>query len=137
MVWVRSEYAGELAVLSTWLCVLIPWNVTFATGVMDGDLLYVRFPFFQIRYTFGVRLAESIAVRDPLSALAFQNVSTLRAPYEIWVVGAAILAVAVLFSVLYYAREEVVESGPVDPVRLAGFLLGLAGLVFAAATYSL
>ena len=26
--WVRSEYAGELAVLSTWVCGLAPWAMT-------------------------------------------------------------------------------------------------------------
>jgi len=134
MVWVRSEYAGELAVLSAWLAALVPWNVTYSPGVAGGSLLFVRFPFFQVRYTFGVPFARGVDLRDPLSAVAFQSGQSLQVAYETWVAGAGVLALAVLLSLAYYAREESVERGlPVDPVRLMGGLLGLAGVVFLAA----
>ena len=134
MVWVRSEYAGELAVLSAWLATLIPWNVTYSPEIAGGRLLFVRFPFAEVRFAFGVPLAESVAVFHPLAAVELQRGQSVQVAYEAWVVGAAILAVAVLFSVLYYAREDRVEAGPVDPVRTMGGLLGLAALSFAAAT---
>mgnify|MGYP000224076028 CR=1 FL=1 len=39
--WVRSEYAPELAVVSAWLAVLIPWNVTLSrlseVGIVHYD----------------------------------------------------------------------------------------------------
>jgi hypothetical protein len=137
MVWVRSEYAGELAVLSAWLAALVPWNVTFSTGVLGGSALFVRFPFFQVRFLFGVPIGQAVLVEDPLSALASQAGTTLAVAYQAWVVGAVVLVLAVLLSVAYYLREERVETAPVDPVRVMGGLLGAGGLVLAAATYLL
>jgi uncharacterized protein (TIGR04206 family) len=137
MVWVRSEHAGALAVVSAWLTALIPWNVTYSPAVSGGSVLFVRFPFVQVRYAFGVPFAEAVLVSDPLSAVAFQAGQTIRVAYEAWAVGAAVVGAAVVLSLVYYAREEAVESGPVDPVRLMGALLGLAGVVLAVATYLL
>jgi hypothetical protein len=137
MVWVRAEYAGALAVVVTWLSALVPWNVTYSTGVSGGTVLFVRFPFFQIRYAFGVPFADAVQAADPLSAIAFQAGQTIALAYQVWAVGAAILAVAVLFSIAYYAREELVETGPVDPVRLLGGLLGTTAVVLTGATYFL
>jgi hypothetical protein len=60
--WVRSEYANELAVLSAWLSVLIPWNITrhkrtdqltFLDGLVvaspQSRITFLRFPFFEIQ----------------------------------------------------------------------------------------
>jgi uncharacterized protein (TIGR04206 family) len=137
MTWVRAEYAGALAVVSTWLAALVPWNVTYSPDVSGGAVLFVRFPFFQIRYTFGVPLTRRVAVSDPLSAIAFQAGQSIQVAYQVWAVGAGILAVAVAIAVVYYRFEDAVESGPVDPVRLLGGLLGLSGLALAASTYLL
>ncbi|SFR45906.1 DUF7549 family protein [Halogeometricum limi] len=137
MVWVRSEYAGPLAVVLTWLSVLLPWNVTYSPDVSGGSVLFVRFPFFQIRYAFGVPFADAVRLSDPLSAVAFQAGNSIQLAYEVWVVGAAVLLVALAVSVAYYAREKRLESGPVDPVRALGALLGVAGVVLAVATYLL
>jgi uncharacterized protein (TIGR04206 family) len=136
MVWVRSEYAGELAVLSAWLSACIPWNVTFSS-VAGGSVLFVRFPFLQVRYTYGVPFARGVAVSDPLSAIAFQSGNTVVAAYQAWAVGAGVFALAFGLSIGYYLREERVEALPIDPVRLMGALLGLSGAVLAAATYLL
>lgn len=137
MVWVRAEYAGALAVVSTWLAALVPWNITYSANVSGGAVLFVRFPFFQIRYTFGVSVARRVAVSDPLSAVAFQAGQTIQIAYQVWAVGAGVLAVAVVVATVYYRDEDAVEAGPVDPVRLLGGLLGLSGVVLAAATYLL
>jgi hypothetical protein len=135
--WVRSEYAGELAVLSTWLSALLPWNVTYAADVAGGSLLFVRFPFFQIRFAFGVPTAGFVRVADPLTSLAFQRGQDLEAAYRLWVAAAAVVAVALLVSVRYYRHESRVESWPVDPVRLLGTLLLGAGGLLAVSTYYL
>jgi uncharacterized protein (TIGR04206 family) len=135
--WVRSEYAGELAVLLTWLSAFIPWNVSYASSTGDAALLFVRFPLVQVRYSFGVPLASGVAVADPLSALAFQTGSPIAVAYRVWAVGAGVFAVAVLGSVVYYRAEEWADSWPVDPVRLLGALLLTAGVSFAGATYLL
>lgn len=137
MVWVRSEYAGELAVLSAWVCALLPWNVTYSPAVAGGSVLFVRFPFFQVRYVYGLPLARAVRVSDPLSAAAFQQGQSIQAAYQVWALGALILAAAVALSVAYYAREDAVEAWPVDPVRAMGALLVAAGAVLAAATYLL
>lgn len=136
MVWVRSEYAGELAVLSAWLSAFIPWNVMLSS-VAGGSVLFVRFPFVQVRYTYGVPFASGVAVFDPLSAISFQSGNTIAVAYQAWAVGAGIFAVAFCFSIAYYLAEDRVEALPLDPVRLMGALLGLSGLGFAAATYLL
>lgn len=60
--WVRSEYANELAVLSAWLAVLMPWNVTrhertdnlsLLGGLLNADaeskITFIRFPFLEIQ----------------------------------------------------------------------------------------
>lgn len=137
MVWVRAEYAGALAVVSTWIAALVPWNITYSTGVSGGSVLFVRFPFFQIRYVYGVPAARGVSVSDPFSATAFQAGQTIQAAYQVWAVGAAVLGVAVVFSLVYYRYEASVEDGPIDPVRVLGALLTLVGLLLAAATYLL
>jgi uncharacterized protein (TIGR04206 family) len=135
--WVRSEYAGELAVLSTWLSALLPWNVTYATGIEGGALLFVRFPLAQIRYVFGLPIARGFAVTDPLSATAFQRGQSLEVVYQVWTLGAAVFAVALVVSILFYRDESRADAWPVDPVRLLGGLLATTGLAFAGATYLL
>jgi hypothetical protein len=135
--WVRSEYAGELAVLSTWLSALIPWTVTYTSAVGGGALLFVRFPLVQVRYSFGVPLARGIAVTDPLSAAAFQRGQTVAVAYRVWTLGAAVFALALVVSVVYYRRESWAESWAVDPVRLLGGLLLTTGVVLAVAAYLL
>jgi hypothetical protein len=137
MVWVRSEYAGELAVLSAWLAALLPWNLTYSPAVAGGSVLFVRFPFFQVRFAWGVPVARAVAVSDPLSAVEFQAGQSIQLAYQVWAVGAAVLALALLLSVAYYLREERLEAGPVDPVRVMGGLLGVGGVVLAASTYFL
>lgn len=137
MVWVRSEYAGELAVVSAWLAAVIPWNVTYATAEgLPGDILYLRFPFFEVQYLIGFEIGENQfflnTIGDAVSQQIGQGVFTA---YAIWLAGAAFVAVAVLVSVAYYVEEDRVEAGPVDPVRLIGGLLTVAGVVLAAATY--
>jgi uncharacterized protein (TIGR04206 family) len=136
MVWVRSEHAGALAVLSVWLSAFVPWNVSFSS-VSGGSVVFVRFPFVQVRYTSGLPVARGVAVSDPLSAIAFQAGQSIAVAYQAWAVGAGVFAVAVGFSVVYYLAEERVEALPVDPVRLIGVLLGLTGVVFVVSTYLL
>jgi len=132
--WVRSEYAGELAVLLTWLSAFIPWNVSYASNASGAALLFVRFPLVQIRYVFGVPVARGVVVSDPLSALVFQRGSPIAAAYRLWALGAAVFVVALIVSVVYYRRQAWAESWPADPVRFLGALLFGTGLAFAGAT---
>ena len=137
MVWVRSEYAGELAVMLTWLGAVVPWSVQYSPGVAGGSLLFVRFPFFQVRFAFGVPFARSLQFVDPLSAAAFQRGQSIQLAYEVWTAGAGVLALAVVFAFVYYLRETRLEATALDPVRVLGALLGLAGVVLGVSTYLL
>ncbi|MFW5918375.1 MAG: DUF7549 family protein, partial [Haloferacaceae archaeon] len=138
--------------LFAWLSALLPWNVTYSTVPFGGgevSALFVRFPLFQVRFLWGVNVDDNVALSlpipgwlvpgslDHLSALAIQQGQSILVAYQVWAVGAAVFAVALALSVAYYRREERVEALAVDPVRLMGGLLGLAGLVLAVATYLL
>ncbi|QLG26479.1 hypothetical protein HUG10_02505 [Halorarum halophilum] len=133
MVWVRSEYAGELAVLSTWFSALIPWNV-FLGSVAGGSIVLVRFPLLEVQYAFGVPLARGTSVRDPVSAYQLQAGQTVASAYAAWLVGAALLLAAIAVSVYYYRAEERAEAWSVDPVSVLGALLAVCGVVFAVAS---
>jgi hypothetical protein len=133
--WVRSEYAGELAVLSAWLGALVPWDVSLVSDVAGGNALFVRFPFAEVRYAFGLPAGRAALVLDPLSALGYYRGTAVVVGYRVWLLGAALVAAALLLSSVYYLREERVEAAPIDPVRTMGVLLVGAGLTFALATY--
>lgn len=130
-VWVRSEYAGELAVVSAWVAVLLPWSAS-DTRALGGNLLVVRFPFFEVRYAVGLPVGEAVSFVDPFTAAAIETGPAVPG-FQAWGVGAVLFALALALSVVYYAREEAVESAPVHPVTAMGVLLGLGSLVLAAA----
>lgn len=140
--WVRSEYAGELAVLATWLTALIPWSVsvlnrTFRGSETEFTVVNIRFLFVQFHYVFGISLGEQSL--DDVVQLVFEMPAFVPANQEpeawLWVGGAALFALLLGLSVLYYARDERLEARlPVDPVRLFGGGFALLALVFSAAT---
>lgn len=146
MVWVRSEYAGELAVLTTWFTALVPWNIHYAPLSDAASVLWIRFPLLQVRYVFGLELLRGTQIGLPVppplvdstgfvvSAMGFQDNAQLTTGYEIWAVGALVYLLALGVSVAYYHDEERVEAWSVDPVRLLGGLLLLAAGAFGAAT---
>ncbi len=145
--WVRSEYASELAVLSAWLAALIPWNVTYATFGQFGSMLFVRFPLFQVQYSWleigaggqfnqsGIEVIDNVWLADPLSAYQFYERGATGTANAVWAVGAAVVALAVVLSIALYVDEERVESGPVDPVRVMGALLAVGTVAFAVSTW--
>lgn len=134
MAWVRSEYAGELAVVSAWLSTLLPWTVS-VTSQEGVSFVVIRFPFFLVQFLFGLDLG---AAEQPFqTVLAMQSVAsnpTNAQAYAAWLGAAAVLGAALVLSVAYYANEERLEGGVVDPVRLMGVLLLAAGLLLVAST---
>ncbi|SNR31851.1 DUF7549 family protein [Halorubrum vacuolatum] len=136
MVWVRSEYAGELAVVSAWLAALIPWNVTYSTAEGIGGVLYIRFVFAEFVYFSDLeidgRSFEFLSIRR---AVVQQTGEFVFLAYLMWVLGAVLIAAAVVLSIVYYFRETRVEAGPIDPVRAMGALLCGSGLVLVVANY--
>lgn len=131
MAWVRSEYAGELAVVAAWLSALVPWSVSVASR---GNISFVvvRWPLFVFQFLFGVDLGTA---EQPFLTVAqmpgtASNPTNLQA-YYVWLAAGVVVGLALLLSIVYYAREEQLEArSPVNPVRLMGALLTLAGLSF-------
>lgn len=137
MAWVRSEYAGELAVVSAWLAALLPWNVTY-TDVPGTEFsaLFFRFPFLQFRYIFGLPRDDQRLFYDPFAALDL--VSGTETLYYLWFAGASIVLLAVLLSFAMYAAEETLEErSPVHPVRVMGGLLAGSAALLSLATYAI
>lgn len=137
MVWVRSEYAGELAVVSAWLAAVVPWNVTYASAEgLPGSILYLRFPFFEVQYLIDFEIDDQQFFLNTIGDAVSQQIGQgVFVAYAAWLAGAALVGVAVLVSIAYYLEEERVEAGPVDPVLLIGGLLTVAGVVLAVASY--
>lgn len=139
MVWVRSEYAGELAVLSAWIAALLPWNVTYSGDIpgFPGSILYLRFPFFEIQYGWGTALEEAngFLFFTLYTAARRQSGETVSLAYDLWIATALVLVLALGLSILYYLEEERVEASRIDPVRSIGVLLLVAGAGFVGASY--
>lgn len=135
MVWVRSEYAGELAVLSAWATALIPWSISFAS---EGSLTLVvlRFPLFLFQFLLGASLqGGEVPFLTAFTAYTFPGSEAVVRAYVVWAVGAAVFGLALLLSVVYYAMDERLEERlPVDPVRLMGVLLLSTAVVFTIGT---
>lgn len=140
--WVRSEYAGELAVLATWLTALIPWSVSVLNETLQGTdteftVVNIRFMFFQFHYLFGISF-ENQSVDDLIQFVwqvpAF--VPTNQVPEAwVWVAGAALFALLLVLSFVYYSRDAELEARlPVDPVRLFGGVFLVLAIAFSAAT---
>jgi uncharacterized protein (TIGR04206 family) len=136
--WVRSEYAGELAVLSAWLCALLPWSVSYAS---PGDIQVFRlhFPYVLFQFVPGVGLGQGpvpfvLVVDGP----AFGNDPGVILAYQLWTLAAAVFVLVLAWSVVYYVAEERLKArSPLDPVRVMGGLLVVAALPLSAATYYL
>jgi hypothetical protein len=142
MAWVRSEYAGELAVLSVWLTALLPWSASHLRATLEGldgtfTVINIRFVFFQLHYVFGFSFqGQSIA---DLVQLVFQVPAFVPANQTaeswVWVGGAALFLALLTLSFVYYAREDwLVDRSPVNPVRAVGAAFAVLGLVFGVAT---
>lgn len=134
--WVRSEYAGELAVLSAWLCALLPWSVGYASQGSDR-LIRIHFLYAFFQFAPGSGLANLLDTTVYVGeAIGFANDASVSLGYQLWAVGAVVLTLALALSVAYYRLEDRLESrSPVDPVRVMGALLVAAALPLAAATY--
>jgi uncharacterized protein (TIGR04206 family) len=135
--WVKSEYAGALAVLSTWACALLPWSVTFfsrelASGTVSA--VWIRFLPGRFLYVFGLGFPAESPYRWVWDVPGFVATRGESLASYVWLAGFGVVAAAVAVSLLYYLDEERVESWRFDPVRLLGGLLVAAGTVLLVAT---
>jgi len=134
MALVRSEYAGELAVVAAWISALIPASVRFfRPSALPFDLLVVRYTYFQLQFLLDAppnfETDTFLWIHEAHDASA-----GVSATLTVSAVAALALTLALALSVAYYLAEERVEDLPVDPVRAMGVLLGVCGLASAAAT---
>lgn len=133
MAWVNSEYAGELSVVAAWVAALLPWSVSVRSGELLGasaSLVVVRFPFAMFQFLFGPDVQGFDPVVPVWAAPDFTGSAAVSTAYTVWLAGAVVVLAAVALSVLYYARDDLVEErAPVDPVRIMGALLTLAGVL--------
>lgn len=136
--WVEPEYAGEVAVLSTWIAALLPWSVTFFQREMtQGGVVtavWIRFLPGRFLYVFGLGFVQESPYRWVWDVPSFVATPGETIAGYVWLVGAAVFLVALAVSVVYYVDEQRVESWRFDPVRLLGGLLVTAGAVLLVAT---
>lgn len=136
--WVRSAYAGELAVLSAWLCALLPWSVSHASN--EGAQLFrihflVGFLQFVPGVELGRRIRTGVLVTD---SRGFAGADAVVLAYQFWFIAAVVFALALAWSILYYVQDDQLEvDSPVDPVRVMGGLLLATAVPLTAATYFL
>lgn len=138
--WVRSEYAGELAVLATWLTALLPWSVSFISRSPSPSVSFtvinIRFVFFQFHYLFGISFGDQslsglVQVVHQVPGFVPQN---QQSEAWLWVAAAVVFLALLTASFLYYAREDwLVKRSPVDPVRAFGGAFAVLGLAFGVA----
>ncbi len=134
MAWVKSEYAGELAVLSTWLVGLAPWSVSIFG---EGGFTVISFRFLPLRllYILGAELPNERPLLPAWAVADFQQSAELTIAGDLGFAALAVFALPLGLSFYYYFEEERITAWlPVDPVRLFGGLLGLVGLLTAAAS---
>ncbi|MFC6973760.1 TIGR04206 family protein [Halomicroarcula sp. GCM10025709] len=134
MVWVKSEYAGELAVLSTWLVGLAPWSIS-TFSVSGLTVAAFRFLPFRVQYIFGGTVPGERPFLWVWNVGAFQESAELTLAGQFGTAAFVCYLFPFWLSLYYYYEEERVTALlPVDPVGLFAGLLGLVGLLSLAAS---
>ncbi len=158
--WFRSKYANELAVLSAWVAVVVPWNISrqssISTPFGEGEfsMLSLQLPLFELQFRdelaviddagfdvsaelSGTELAGNVFITSGPTSAAFYD-GTLQYASLLWTVASVALAVAFVLSLLLYFREERVEQAlPRHPVHVMGglFAVGAVGTAGASVLY--
>jgi len=104
MAWVRSEYAGELAVVSAWLSMLLPWNVVYQPDApVNSTVVFFRFSVFelQVRFPFIFEVDGEIATAAEALALEFPGAGLVWGLFVTTPVGA----------IIHYGEMAVDRSG--------------------------
>jgi len=134
MAWVKSEYAGEFAVLATWLVGLAPWSVSLFE--IEGlTVIGFRFLPFRFQFIFGETLPGERPFLWAWEVAAFQESDPLTLAGTLGFAALVVFLLPLGLSLYYYAAEDRVEAAlPVDPVRVFGGLLGFVGILTLAAS---
>jgi uncharacterized protein (TIGR04206 family) len=129
--WVKSEYAGEVAVLSTWLSALMPWSVSFLSAA-DGSAIWLRFLPGRFLFIQGLGLPSRFDWAWEVPGFVGSSGETTAA--YVWLASVALFVLPLVYSVAYYLDEERVEGWRLDPVRAIGGLLVASGVLMLAAS---
>lgn len=138
--WVKSEYAGELAVLSAWVSLLVPWNIVYHTKApLESTVYFLRFALFEIQFRApseitlnatdvgrgvqqvdveailaqqypGTNLVGDFFLTTPPTSALFYETSRLQQAGWVWTVGALCFFAAFVLSLALYFREEAVSE---------------------------
>lgn len=144
--WVNNDYINELTVFLAWCVALIPWNIQYVAISDIGELIFVRFPFFQIRYQLGFELGEQNLLLSPLGAYNYQIGSPMADAYIWWLIAATPLALAFLLACTLYIVDidrvpldikTIEQKLPLPLARLMGGLLAIGTGATLVATYYL
>jgi len=161
--WVKSEYAGELAVISAWVSMLVPWNIAFQTKApFQSTVVFLRFALFELQFRFasqitindtqgetgmldvpralaetypGTQVVGDAFVTTPPTSALFYDLASLQQAGIAWTVAALAFLAALALSIALYTREEAVRDAlDVSEVRLMGALLVVGALGTGVAT---
>ncbi|MEF8784508.1 MAG: TIGR04206 family protein [Haloarculaceae archaeon] len=136
--WVKSEYAGEVAVLSTWLCALLPWSVSVfresfgSAGTVNA--VWLRFLPGRFLYVFGAIERSGSPWNWVWEVPGFVASRGETIAGYVWAVGTVVFLLALALSIAYYLDEARVESWRFDPVRTLGGLLVASGALLLVAS---
>jgi uncharacterized protein (TIGR04206 family) len=134
MAWVKSEYAGEFAVLATWLVGLAPWSISLFE-IEGVTVIGFRFLPFRFQFIFGATLPGERPFLWAWQVAGFQGSDPLSLAGTLGFAALAVFLLPLGLSLYYYAAEDRVEATlPADPVRVFGGLLGLVGVLTLAAS---
>ena len=135
--WVRSEYAGEFAVLSAWLCALSPWSVSY---VSRGGLRLFRVHFVYVFLQFfpDADLGEGL---DPYvlvqNGARFPPGLAVDPIYRLWLAAALVAGVAAVCWTIVEVNVDTDERLPVGSTTVTGALAAAAALALAGAGFYL
>ncbi|MDS0221197.1 TIGR04206 family protein [Haloarcula sp. S1AR25-5A] len=134
MAWVKSEYAGEFAVLATWLVGLAPWSVSLFE-IEGVTVIGFRFLPFRFQFIFGATLPGERPFLWAWQVAGFQGSAPLALAGTLGFAAFATFLLPLGLSLYYYVAEDHMDATlPIDPVRLFGGLLGLVGVLTLAAS---
>lgn len=130
-----TDHAAEVAGTAAMIAAVIPWSVSVSSSGFS-DSVALRFVFGSLELAFGARSAD--VERTALSVTEIGSVYTgdLARVATLWLVAAALLAVALVLGIALLAVGDVV-AGPFDPVRIVGALCLCTALALSGATWLL
>jgi len=134
MAWINERYAGEVAVVFTWLLAVSPWAVTWFRPAGITAIAF-RFAPFRLLYIFGAEIPGERPFIWAWEVAGFQVEPEVVFAGHLGTVAFAVTVGTVLLSLVYYAREAtLVETLPVHPVRVFGVLHALLAVLWLAGT---